>query len=192
MLAETAEPTVATGKPGPDVRIEPWPGDGAYPVRGRKKIMVDGVQWGTIHMESHGSGGVSYWFEQKGYQGAIQDPAKMAKHLRNSAIEVRVNNSRRARWGDDAPVMPTETRLLDQVNALIASNQLRHPEVVEREVAERKMRYQERCTAEEAEQRASDLAAAHALIEAHAPGLNDRDPLANAIADALAKTRDRV
>ena len=37
-----------------DIRIEPWP-----PSRGRRRILVDGVEWGSIHMEAHGCHGPS-------------------------------------------------------------------------------------------------------------------------------------
>jgi hypothetical protein len=47
----------------PDIRIEPWPGTD---VRGRKRILVDGVKWGSIHMEGHGVHGPSYHFVQDG------------------------------------------------------------------------------------------------------------------------------
>jgi hypothetical protein len=194
MMLADAPQTLATGKLAPrkpEVRLEPWPGDNArWPVRGRKRILVDDVAWGAIHMEGHGVHGVSYWFEQKGIQGAIQETKPSSSNsAKTYATTIKVRSGgRRARF-DDEKLAPIDERLIDQVHELIKRGLLKHPDVVQQEQEAARARYQQRCAEEDAAARVGDLAKAHALIEEHAPGLNDREPLAGAIADLIAKVR---
>jgi hypothetical protein len=177
----------AASKAAPVVTIEPWPGEGQWVWRGRKKILVDGEQWGTIYMEGHGCHGVGYWFEQVGVHGRISESGKQGRH---SWIEVR--SIKPSRWSGEQPPAPIEQRLRDQARDLVARQMLKDPAAIERERAAAAERRRSRGEQEAKQQQAADLAAAHALIAEHAPGLNDREPLANAIAGALATARERV
>jgi len=167
-----------------NIRIEPFP-----PNRGRKAILVDGERWGNIHMEQHGCWGSSYWFQQIGYDGAIYEEAGKSR-LRQRPIEVRSDGKRSTL--DYGPFLPMEVKLAIKARELVRRGLLRHPNVVTTEKAAAAERFRQHCADEAAKRRESDLTTAHALIEQHAPGLNDREPLANAIAEALQTARDKA
>jgi hypothetical protein len=61
--------------------------------------------------------------------------------------------------------------------------------IVERENEENRRRWREVQAKQDAERRERDLERARKLIAQCAPGLNDRDALAQAIADAFEKIR---
>lgn len=175
------------------IRIEPWP-----PVRGRKRIMVDGVHWGTAEMHGHGGQGISYTFEQKGEIGTIIRPSS---RLGDRASPIRVYSDKIAehmRRGGEPPIKPLEERMLDAVRDMIAKGLLRHPDVVLREHNEAEARWQAKREREKAETRKRDLDTARGIIDAAAVDYDgpDRlvvivDRLAQAIADAFARERER-
>ncbi len=111
------------------IKIEPWPGEH---IRGRKTIMVDGVQWGSIHMQSCGPTGVYYTFCENGTGEITEEVASAYPGHSPRNVVIRV-------WGEkqhfrnlergEAP-KPLDLRLLDMVVVLIENGQLRHPDVV--------------------------------------------------------------
>jgi hypothetical protein len=168
-----------------DIRIEPFP-----PERGRKRIIVDGVHWGTIEMSSHGRQGAKYSFRQEPFFGAaVYWPAEPTKPGQRWASKPHVI----AVWGDkvakrDAdyakkpPPPPLDERLLTTAREIVERKLLRHPDEIRREREARIASVRGRDEADERERNAKLLAQAHKLIAEHAPALNDRDALAAAIA----------
>lgn len=123
--------------------VELVPIDG---VRGAKAIMVDGVQWGTAHLQSAGANGAYYWFEQIGDPGEISRVG--TKVWRGSN---RTNLHPVKVWGDKMAMRKAgvsrsgigpaaeaerlafpslETRLLTEINNLITEGLLKNPEIV--------------------------------------------------------------
>ncbi len=94
------------------------------PARGAKAIIVDGLQWGSIHRERHGARGSSYWFKQVGLVGEIRDP-----QLKNRIIKVH---------NIGITAVPIDDRLLDKAINLIFVGLLRHPKTVEADQSARK------------------------------------------------------
>jgi hypothetical protein len=130
-------------------------------------ILMDGERWGTINVRWHRLS-VSFWFQQQGLPGAIEEPRQNWKgRERKRLIEVRspIRGSVRGLVAR-APM----EKLLDTACGLIERGLLKHPDKIK------------------------DLKLAHALIAEHAPGLklNDRGSLAQAIAIALQEAREWV
>ena len=90
------------------------------------------------------------------------------------------------------PVLPVEQRLVAEARKLIAEGLLRDPTIIERERAVQAQMVEEQRARERAAIRAADLEVAHALIAEHAPGLNDRDALAAAMADQFSRERGKA
>jgi hypothetical protein len=176
----------------PDIRIEKYP-----PHRGRKRVMVDGVHWGTIEMSSHGTHGPCYGFRQEPFHGAAvywpAEPMKPGERIRPSPRPVEVwgdkTASRRATYAKQPPPAPIDERLLATAREIVEAKLLRHPDEIKREREARIVRARAREEADARERQDTLLARAHKLIAEHAPGLNDRDALAAAIADALDHAR---
>src|SRR5215471_12474912 len=127
------------------VTIEPWP-----PVLGRKRIMVDRVQWGTIFMESHGLRGNHYWFSQQGQGGAIMDPNN--KRLPGSRPTVKVESYDLAgRPGTRERDKELSDRLHAMAGSLIERGLLVHPDVIEGQKNKTRALAQARDDAERAE-----------------------------------------
>lgn len=174
------------------IRIEPFP-----PFRGRKMILVDGEQWGSINMEQRGRHGVSYWFEQKSkwHHGAITDPDLPKRWQGSNRLHptIKVDGDRIAerRRRGEAQIKPVEVRLLDKAVELVNRGLLKHPADVEREGDASRLAFRKQLAEEDAAKDAAYLAKAHDLIAEHAPGLNDRDALASAIAAELKAERGR-
>jgi hypothetical protein len=104
------------------------------PIRGNKAIMVDGLRWGTIHMETHGCWGSSYWFNQTGIQGQQITSG-------DRPVKVYGDKGERRRLGTYDAVAPVAERLHAKATELIASGLLRHPDSVKAEQAERAARW---------------------------------------------------
>jgi hypothetical protein len=108
-----------------DIRIEPWP-----PERGRKLILVDGVKWGSVHMESHGAHGVTYHFRQDP-EGSGYIRAKNTRFDVPHAVRLQ---SKRYR---DADASTLEAALLQTVRELIEEGRMRDPAILRVEQQER-------------------------------------------------------
>lgn len=144
-----------------------WPNE--YGQRGRKKIFVNDVHWGTINMASHGMHGVSYTFVQEGQTGNICDPKDLDFHKQPRAVEVRQRTKRRLRR-DGEPLLPAETVLEAKVRELIKRGLLRHPNIVKHERDEaRKRAAENRRAAAEVEEKLFRHRACEAL------GINQDD-----------------
>lgn len=118
--------------------------------KGRKAIMVDGVRWGVIEMDSHGVHGASYWFRQEGGE-AIYEACKNFRG-EDSARMVKVWGDKHHR-NDNGGAKPFPERLAETVESLIDRKLLRHPDIVRALSAEaHRQETEERRKAEEAEQ----------------------------------------
>jgi hypothetical protein len=84
--------------------------------RGRKAIMVDGVRWGTVEMVGHGCHGPSYSIIQSDGEGTGVD-----------CVAERIRAPRK-RW--DQPKIPVERVLIPEIERLISSEKLLHPDVL--------------------------------------------------------------
>jgi hypothetical protein len=101
-----------------DIRIEPWP-----PERGRKRILVNGVKWGSVQMESHGARGSTYHF-RRDPEGSGYVPAKNTRFDVPHAVRFEPK-----RYRDElAPAL--EEVLLKTVRELIEEGRLRDPAVL--------------------------------------------------------------
>ena len=170
------------------VTIEPWP-----PVLGRKRIMVDRVQWGTIFMESHGPRGNHYWFSQQGQGGAIMDPNN--KRLPGSRPTVKVESYDLAgRPGTRERDKELSDRLHAMAGSLIERGLLVHPDVILGTKEAHRKHIQARADAERAERRERDLAKVRPLIAGTRTrlGIDEADVLANEIADLIEDARSRA
>jgi hypothetical protein len=106
-----------------DIRIEPWPG-----IRGRKRILVDGVEWGSIHMESHGCHGPTYHFVQMGSNGGyLSEPSASGRSHHDISVQA---TGKRRRQADEPPI---NQLLLYKIRELIEAGKLRDPAVVKGE-----------------------------------------------------------
>ena len=174
----------------PQIKLVPWPGENGWP-RGRKRILVDGVIWGSIHMEAHGVHGVSYWFKQEGGSGPLQQHSDI--YGKTKDITVRSGNARKRRIWNQPQLAPIEQRLIEKVRELVANGTLLHPDEVEREQAAAAARYMRKREAEETEQVERDLERARKLIAdwrpEEGPTAHDYAMLAQAIAETFAKIR---
>jgi hypothetical protein len=108
-----------------DIRIEPWP-----PERGRKRILVDGVKWGSVHMESHGVRGAVYHFRQNP-EGSGYVRAKNTRFDVLHAVRLEPKRYR------DAEAPTPKGVLLKTVRELIEEGRLRDPAVLRAEQQER-------------------------------------------------------
>jgi len=107
------------------IRIEPWP-----PERGRKRILVNGVKWGSVHMGSRGVHGVTYHFRQDP-EGSGYVRAKNTRFDVLHAVRVEPERYR----DENAPTL--EEVLLKTVRDLIDEGRLRDPAVLRAEQQER-------------------------------------------------------
>lgn len=132
-----------------NIEIKPYQNDLR---KGRKAIIVDGVRWGVIEMDSHGVHGASYWFRQEGGQ-AIYEPCKDF-HGNPSARMVKVWGDKHHRH-DPTPAFPFPERLAATVQMLIDRQLLRHPDIVRALSAEfHRQENEKRKQAERAEEEA--------------------------------------
>lgn len=124
-----------------DVRVEPWPGlPGEWVGRGRKTIIVDGEQWGSIHCEGHGCHGVSYWFQQSDVGGAIQEYAGTSIKGGDRYRDVKVWGEKREKRDlglyafsspeDMAKLKPVADRLQAKAEWLVANGLLVSPQTI--------------------------------------------------------------
>jgi hypothetical protein len=167
------------------VSIVPWP-----PVHGRKRIMVDGVQWGTIFMESHGPRGNHYWFSQQGKGGAILDGDSDRSPGSRRTVKVESFNVD-GRPGTTERAASLHDRLLAKVRSLIERGWLVHPDVIAKQQDDARKRMQAREDAERTERRERDLAKLRPLIENYLTG-SKALALACAIADLIEEARSRA
>lgn len=187
-----------------DVRVEPWPGKpGEWVGRGRKTIIVDGEQWGSIHCEGHGCHGVHYWFKQTGEDGAIQEhvgtvalgPSKGEDRYR----EVKVwGDKQEARelglhtWSTDAEkakLKPVADRLQAKAEWLVVNGLLINPCTIAARQERARKAYDKR-QAEEADLETKRFeskanAAIRAVIGLDAISTADRDVLKAGIVEAM-------
>jgi len=178
------------------ITIEPWP-----PVLGRKRIMVDRVQWGTIFMESHGPRGNHYWFSQQGTGGAILDRDRERRPGDRRTVKVE-SYDLAGRPGTRERDKELSDRLHAMAGSLIERGLLVHPDVIVGQKADRERALAEREAAERAERRKSDFKKAFSTIRAHTVPdsvdssqravILDCDKLAYAIADLIENARSRA
>lgn len=111
---------------------------------GRKHILVgpNAEHWGTIHMESHGGRGNSYWFQQVGQGGPIIKRGSRPDRFVNITV-YGDKAANRLRHGDDPPVKPVKERLHDTVRELLDTGKLRDPAIIKAEIAEQNRRFYE-------------------------------------------------
>src|SRR5438128_2501440 len=99
--------------------------------RGERDIMVDGVRWGTAHMQSLGGPyGIKYWFsEGRGAPICVPSSSHWKGSNRRSTSEVNVYGDKMAKrhYNDDRPL---DVRLVEKVRELVEHGFLRHPDVV--------------------------------------------------------------
>lgn len=117
--------------------------------RGTKKIIVNGVHWGWLYMESHGVHGPSY------HTHDLHDPVmvpcdKGPARRKHDPVAATFSPKGRSdyRWSGVKPPS-TEAQLIDYVRGLIEGGHLREPDIRAREVAEARERH--RITMEEFE-----------------------------------------
>lgn len=119
--------------------------------RGSKKIIVDGLEWGSIDIEFHGCHGPSYhvqdmhgsvyvprgegWGRKKGEPMAVSFRAKSAKQF-------RIANIGKPKDQEIKP-LPTSTQLRAHVRELIGHGFLRHPVTRAAELADALARHTE-------------------------------------------------
>lgn len=126
------------------IAIERWPAaKGEYAPRGRKVVIVDGVQWGVAHPEGHGTHGSRYWFQQIGLDGAIEEPhgRKVTGKGRSDLTITYVWSDKRHKrdinfnpWANPPMIVKSvDERLLEAATRLVSTGRLRHPDVVQAE-----------------------------------------------------------
>lgn len=107
-----------------NIEIKPYQSDLR---KGRKAIIVDGVRWGVIEMDSHGVHGASFWFRQEGGQAIYESCTNFRGEPAARMVKV---------WGEkhhkhDTPAAkPFPERLAETVKRLIDQKLLRHPDIV--------------------------------------------------------------
>lgn len=167
------------------ITLEKYP-----PERGRKKIMVDGVQWGTVEMVGHGCHGPSYHFIQEGDTYWL---SRITEGGYDQKVSVR-GPRKHDLWKMETGRMPAETledRLLKTINELIAEGLLKHPEVYKASLAKWQAEVQERIAKADQEKRERDLQAAEDILAKIVPHLVEHVTLKEAIADAIEAGRSQ-
>lgn len=169
--------------------------------RGSKKIVVNGVEWGEFHAESHGMHGPSY--HARDLHGPVMVPRN--DRFRGRAGRETVEASFRARSAKKVfydnigkpesqriEAQSTEDQLREHVRELIAAGHLRHPEIRDAEVAEAQRKQEEsrekfeRETKENWEARIDVVLAAHEFREpTRGRAMFNVEKLRKAISDAM-------
>lgn len=137
--------------------------------RGRRVIVVNGEPWGYINMKSHGPGGNSFWFEQRGEPGEIicEPPKTPREKFRDRGTEISVPGDKiaeRRRRSGEPLLKPLGDRLLDKTRDLIDRKLLRHPDAVRAQHEREQQRYREHATREQQKARERDMLRAHDVI----------------------------
>lgn len=138
------------------IEVERWPGE-----RGRKKVLVDGVQWGAFEMITRGVHGAAYH---------LQDINNLEVLNGDKSYRVHSNykKNRRDRILDPNLVVPDlHTRLIDTVRDAIAAGGLISPEEVERRHKVELAVYQKKLEAEAAKRKLKLKKRADAFIDAN-------------------------
>lgn len=156
-----------------EIIIEKWPGE-----RGRKKILVDGVEYGAVFMTQHGCHGPRYHFVQKGGDAITEEQDQEGrKFYRPRLVEVH-----KSKWRNE------DTRTIEEIIAakareLIESGLLLSPEAFEAKEAKALAETREAIIEYDRRQREKAIAKANAILEKW--NLGEMSTLAGEIADAI-------
>lgn len=144
-----------------NITIEAWPGKEYWggSIRGRKKVLVDGVHWGTFIMTTHGSNGAKYTLYAACGQEISANERGGTLHVWSEKRHSRLNN---LRFG--TPVTTIEDRLRDLATQAMEGDKLKHPDVLKGEQGAAAKRYQEHVKRAEAGRMRKLRARAEAFI----------------------------
>lgn len=163
------------------IELTPRPG---FP--GHKMIMVDGLMWGRVHCNHHGSMGTSYNFSPA--DGGLIYRDSLSSWNR-TPVQVDGDKLARRRANNGEVPAPLAERLMVAVRKLIADGKLRHPEVIGAEkreaAAKARAEEEERKAKEDTEWEARASAAIAMANLAPALRLPDRQRLAKRIIEAM-------
>lgn len=137
------------------VKLGPTPRD-----RGRKRIVVNGLNWGWYDIEHHGCHGPSYHAHDA--HGAIMVPESRdnRRHdLTSDAFRPRGQRYQRTHnigltEDQQRPMVSTDDQLREHARQLIKNGYLKHPDVRAAEVAEHRRQSEESTRRFEAQQKA--------------------------------------
>jgi hypothetical protein len=121
-----------------EITIEGWPDKrrgGIDRAPGRRKILVDGVQWGSILPERHGRRGTIYTFHDSTGKTIFRDVGD-----RSCRVEVRTDGGHKTSVVQR--LLDIQAELLSTAQTLVADSLLRSPEVIASEKAARDARVQ--------------------------------------------------